>query len=167
MIRRVLTWPKDQATLHSKSEPVAGDEFEADDLRVLIQDMWDTLYDAGGVGLAAIQIGVRSRVVVMDSGKYGKRWVLINPIVLGHKGRLTQTNEGCLSIPGIVELMFRHPTVVVQAYDETGNVFEHEFQGLEAQCVQHEIDHCDGVLMTDAFPENHRAKLAKRLKEKK
>ena len=125
-------------------------EFD-DELKKLVADMFETMYAAPGVGLAAPQVGVSKRVFVMDcSGGRDpeQRIVMVNPVVLNVEGEQTG-EEGCLSFPGIFFQVKRSLRAVVEAQDTDGN--EYEIDGLEltARCMLHETDHCDGILFID------------------
>ncbi len=149
-------WPN--SALKLVSEPVSADY----DPTQLITDLFDTLYEANGVGLSAIQIGVRLRVFVMDAKR---DLVFINPRITESRGAKDFVNEGCLSLPGIVEHVERWPEVTVAATDANGNEFVLALTGIEAQCVQHELEHLDGVSIPDKLSpfarERLRAKLGK------
>lgn len=166
MIKPILIWPN--PGLKVKSFEVEPEEFGTDGFTQLITDMWDTLFDSGGVGLSAIQIGVPKRVFVMDIGK--RSLVFCNPIIIKTEGEQAYMNEGCLSLPGIIETILRWPAVTVQALDDKGQLFQTSFKGLEGQCIQHENDHLDGILMPDKLEpiarERLRKKMAKLAKEK-
>ncbi|GAA4716006.1 peptide deformylase [Brevibacillus fulvus] len=117
-------------------------------LHKLLDDMADTMYDADGVGLAAPQIGILKRVVVMDCGD--GLIELVNPEIVEAKGEQKDNYpEGCLSIPGLRGDVRRHQWVKVRAQDRNGNPFELEAEDLLARCSQHEIDHLNGVLFID------------------
>ena len=115
-------------------------------IRDLIDDMFDTMYDAQGVGLAAPQVGVLRRVVVIDIGD--GPIVLINPEIIEREGEQREY-EGCLSVPGKSAYVIRPQRVVFRAYDEEMNQFESEAEGLLARAVCHELDHLDGVMYVD------------------
>lgn len=115
-------------------------------IRDLIDDMFDTMYDAQGVGLAAPQVGVLRRVVVIDIGD--GPIVLINPEIIESEGEQREY-EGCLSVPGKSAYVIRPQRVVFRAYDEEMNQFESEAEGLLARAVCHELDHLDGVMYVD------------------
>jgi len=120
-------------------------------LRRLVSDMFETMYAARGVGLAAPQIGVSKRLFVMDcsgGGDAGARVTLINPVVLRVEGDQTG-DEGCLSFPGIFFPVKRSLRAVVRAQDVDGEEFEFDGLELEARCMLHETDHCDGVVFLD------------------
>ncbi len=145
-VREVVKWPN--PILDSPGEPVT--DF-GDDLKKLVSDMFETMYSAPGVGLAAVQVGVSKRLFVMDcsGGKDPEqRVVLINPEVLRVEG--TQNGEeGCLSFPGIFTPVERNLRAVVRAQDINGNEFEIDGMELTARCMLHETDHCDGIVFLD------------------
>ena len=134
--------------LREVAEPV---ERVDDEVRSLVEDMAETMYDAPGVGLAATQVGVNKRVFIIDiadEDEPSNLQVFINPEILLREG--TQSwKEGCLSFPEISEEIKRAKRVRVRALDLSGNEFELEAEGLLAVAVQHENDHLDGVLMVD------------------
>jgi peptide deformylase len=134
--------------LERPGEPV--EEFGAG-LKRLVSDMFETMYEARGVGLAAPQIGVSKRLFVMDcSGGRdpSARVVLVNPVVLNVEGEQTG-DEGCLSFPGIFFPVKRSLRAVVRAQDSDGEEFEFDGIDLEARCMLHETDHCDGIVFID------------------
>jgi peptide deformylase len=134
--------------LERPGEPV--EEFGAG-LKRLVSDMFETMYEARGVGLAAPQIGVSKRLFVMDcSGGRDPlaRVVLVNPFVLNVEGEQTG-DEGCLSFPGIFFPVKRSLRAVVRAQDSDGGEFEFDGIDLEARCMLHETDHCDGIVFID------------------
>ncbi|MDD6798074.1 MAG: peptide deformylase [Clostridia bacterium] len=115
-------------------------------IQELIDDMFDTMYEANGVGLAAPQVGIRKRIVVIDCGD--QPLVLINPVILETSGEQTGT-EGCLSVPGKCGTVTRPDYAKVRALDENMEEFEVEGTELLARCLCHEIDHLDGVMYVD------------------
>jgi peptide deformylase len=121
-------------------------ETVTDDVRALIRDMFDTMYAAEGIGLAAPQVGRTERVTVMDVE--GSRYALINPEITTSQGSI-RGEEGCLSIPEVFGEVERASTVTVRAVDENGNDIEVEGSELLARCLQHEIDHLHGKLFLD------------------
>ena len=126
------------------------EEFDAK-LKRLVSDMFETMYDARGVGLAAPQVGVSRRLFVMDcsGGRDPEaRVALINPVVLSVEGEQTG-DEGCLSFPGIFFPVKRSLRAVVRAQDLDGEEFEFDGLDLEARCMLHETDHCDGIVFID------------------
>jgi peptide deformylase len=134
-----------EPVLQQPGEPVT--EFD-DDLRKLVADMFETTYASQGIGLAAPQVGVSKRLTVIDlsMGKDpAQRLVLINPEVIFREGKLYE-EEGCLSFPDIREKVVRAAKVRIRAQDEYGKWFEMDGEELLSRCMQHEIDHLDGML---------------------
>ena len=117
-------------------------------LEMLIEDMFDTMYDANGVGLAAVQVGVLKQVVVIDTEQPGEKMVLINPEIIETEGEVCGS-EGCLSIPGKSGMVNRPAKVTVRALDEHGEPVTRTGEGLLARCMCHEIDHLHGILYAD------------------
>jgi peptide deformylase len=119
----------------------------------LIADMFETMYDARGIGLAAPQIGLSKRLIVVDvgdeSGKELGPFALFNPVVVESGSDVEKQEEGCLSIPGVTGMVERPCTVVVEGVDRQGNPMRIEADAMLARCLQHEIDHLDGVLFID------------------
>jgi peptide deformylase len=133
------------------------------ELRRLIGDMVETMYNQIGIGLAAPQVGIPYRLLVMDDGKGGAR-ALINPIITGRGGSVVD-EEGCLSLPGIFGEVERSKWVTVQATDEDGNPIDFEAQGLLARVVLHEMDHLDGVLFIDHLSPVARDRIKKKIQK--
>ncbi|MCC6251338.1 MAG: peptide deformylase [Bacteroidia bacterium] len=127
------------------------------DLKQLIDNMFETMYHANGVGLAAPQIGKSIRLFIVDAAPFEDKepelkdfvQVFINPEIVEQSGEEWAFNEGCLSIPGIREDVMRKPTILVRYYDENFEYYEEEFSGLAARVIQHEYDHIEGILFTD------------------
>lgn len=143
MIRQIVKYP--DPILQRPTEKVT--EFD-DDLRTLADDMFESMYKAVGIGLAAPQIGVGKRITVIDlSNKKNpeEKIVLVNPEIMHKEGKQVE-EEGCLSLPEIREKVSRAAKVKVRAQDLEGNWFETEGEELLARCFQHEIDHLDGIL---------------------
>jgi len=143
MILTIVKYP--EPVLSQPGEPVT--EFN-DELRKLVADMFETTYASQGIGLAAPQVGVSKRVTVIDlsMGKEPKdRLVLINPEIISSAGKLYE-EEGCLSFPDIREKIVRAAKVSIRAQDENGKWFEMDGEELLARCMQHEIDHLNGML---------------------
>jgi peptide deformylase len=137
-----------EPVLETPGEPVT--EFD-DGLRRLVADMFETMYAARGVGLAAPQVGVSKRLFVMDcsgGGDPSGRVALVNPVVLSVEGDQTG-DEGCLSFPGVFFPVKRSLRAVVRAQDLNGEEFEFDGLELEARCMLHETDHCDGIVFLD------------------
>lgn len=136
-------------------------------LQTLIDDMFDTMYDAKGVGLAAPQIGVSLRLSVIDVlGDKSQQITLINPEILKAEGEMT-FEEGCLSVPGAYDKVVRAAKVVVKAYDRRGKPFELSGDGLLGECLQHEIDHLNGKLFVDLLSPLKRAMARSKLEKYK
>ena len=148
--------------LRNKAKPVA----EVDDgVRKLVDDMFETMYQAPGIGLAAIQVNVPLRVVTIDiSEERDQPLALINPEILERDG-IEEMNEGCLSVPGVYEKVRRADHIRFRALDRDGEPFEMEAQGLLAVCVQHEIDHLDGKLFVDYLSSLKRQRIRKKLEK--
>lgn len=148
--------------LHRKAAPV---DLVDDAVRRLIADMAETMYEAPGIGLAATQVDVHKRVIVIDvSEDKSKLLAFINPEILERSGEQV-CEEGCLSVPGIYEKVSRSERVRVRALDPQGKSFTLEAEGLLAVCVQHEIDHLEGKVFVEHLSQlkqgRIRAKLAK------
>jgi len=131
----------------------------------LIDDMLETMYQAPGIGLAATQVNVAKRVVVIDiSEEKDQPLCLINPEILEKEG-VEQMEEGCLSVPGIYELVTRANQIRVRALDRDGKPFEMKAEGLLAVCIQHELDHLEGKLFVDYLSSLKRQRIRKRLEK--
>ncbi len=136
-----------------------------DELRRLLDDMLETMYQAPGIGLAATQVNVHQRVIVLDiSDDRSAPLCLINPEILEREGE-EQMDEGCLSVPGVYETVARAERVRVRALDRDGKPFECRADGLLAVCIQHEIDHLDGKLFVDYLSSLKRQRIRKRLEK--
>jgi peptide deformylase len=131
----------------------------------LIDDMLETMYQAPGIGLAATQVNVAKRVVVIDiSEEKNEPLCLINPEILEKEG-VEQMEEGCLSVPGIYELVTRADQIRLRALDRNGKPFEMTAEGLLAVCIQHELDHLEGKLFVDYLSSLKRQRIRKRLEK--
>jgi peptide deformylase len=137
--RPIVDYPA--AVLLTPGDPVVN--FEDGELEALVQDMFDTMYDAGGVGLAAQQIGVPLRLFVMNCD--GMKLVAANPEVIFVEGEQSG-EEGCLSVGKVHAELKRPSRAILRAQDIKGKTFEREASGLGARCFVHETDHCDGIL---------------------
>ena len=127
--------------------------------------MFETMYQAPGIGLAATQVNVAKRVVVIDiSEDKDQPLCLINPEILERDG-IEQMEEGCLSVPGVYELVSRADHIRMRALDRDGNPFEMEAEGLLAVCIQHELDHLDGKLFVDYLSSLKRQRIRKKLEK--
>jgi peptide deformylase len=159
---KILEFPDPR--LRKKAVPVAAVD-EA--LRHLIDDMFETMYDAPGIGLAATQVDVHLRLLVADvSADKNEPWVLINPVILQQDG-VEVTEEGCLSVPGYYEEVQRAEHIRVRYLDRNGETRESDFDGLLAVCVQHEMDHLEGKLFVDYLSEAKRQRIRKRLEKER
>jgi len=159
-ILNILHFPDPR--LRTKAQPV---EKVDDDLRRLIDDMLETMYDAPGIGLAATQVDVHKRLLVLDvSEERDRPMVFVNPRILSAAGR-EDAQEGCLSVPGYYEYVPRAERITVSALDREGEHFELQAEGLLAVCLQHEMDHLDGKLFVDYLSELKRKRLRKRLEK--
>lgn len=148
--------------LRTKAEPV---EVVDDELRRLVDDMFETMYAAPGIGLAATQVNVHKRVIVIDvSEEQNEPLVLINPEILEDQGR-EEMQEGCLSVPDYYDTVERADWVRVRALNRDGESFELETDGLLAVCIQHEIDHLNGKLFVDYLSELKRNRVRKRMEK--
>ena len=140
----ILRYPDPR--LHSHAQAV---ESVTDDIRQLVADMAETMYEAPGIGLAATQVNVHRRVVVIDvSEDQSALMALINPEILERSGEQV-CEEGCLSVPGVYEKVARAERVRVRALNAKGEPFELDAEGLLAVCIQHEIDHLDGKVFVE------------------
>jgi peptide deformylase len=148
-LRRILTVDSDLKTLKQTSKPVAAVD---DELRALMDDMLETMYAAPGIGLAAIQVGVPKRVLVMDLARGDEEKsprYFVNPEIVWASEELMPYEEGCLSVPEIYDEVERPARVKVRYLDYDGKAVEEDAEGLFAVCIQHEIDHLNGVLFLD------------------
>lgn len=140
-----------------------------DDLRTLIGDMWETMYHAEGIGLAAPQIGLSLRVCVLDvrdeDDPESGRFALVNPVIAESSMETDKAPEGCLSIPGLEEVVTRPAKVTVKGFDPHGQPVRVEAEGLLGRAVQHEIDHLDGILFIDRVGPLKRRMLLKKWKK--
>lgn len=148
--------------LRTKAKPV---EAVDDDLRALIDRMFATMYAAPGIGLAATQVDVHRRFMVIDvSEDRSQPLVFINPEIVAREGK-TVYQEGCLSVPGIYADVERADRITVRALDRAGNPFELTADGLLAICIQHEMDHLDGKVFIDYLSPLKREQVRKRLEK--
>jgi peptide deformylase len=157
---KILEFPDPR--LRTRAVPV---ETVDDTLRTLIDDMFETMYDAPGIGLAATQVDVHQRLLVADvSPDKTEPHVLINPEILEKDG-VTVTDEGCLSVPGYYEEVERARHIRVRFLDRHGEPREMEAEGLLAVCIQHEMDHLEGKLFVDYLSETKRQRIRKKLEK--
>ena len=158
--REILHFPDPR--LRNLARPV---EEVDEEIRELVDDMFETMYDAPGIGLAAIQINVAKRVIVVDvSEDKSEPLCFINPEILQKEGEESM-DEGCLSVPEIYETVTRAEKIRVRALDREGNSFEMDADGLLAVCIQHEIDHLDGKLFVDYLSNLKRQRIRKKLEK--
>jgi peptide deformylase len=163
-ILKILQYPDER--LHKVAKKV---ELITDDTRRLIRDMAETMYSAPGVGLAATQVDVHLRLFVADvSETHNQLRVFINPEILASDGE-EESEEGCLSVPGVYEKVCRAEKITVRALDENGQPFTLEADGFLAVCIQHEIDHLHGKVFVEYLSQlkqtRIRSKLKKRMRE--
>jgi len=156
--RTILEYPDPR--LRTRAQPVTV--FDAD-LGQVIDDMFETMYAAPGIGLAATQVDFHKRLIVIDvSEERNEPLVFINPELLAYEGEAT-TEEGCLSVPGVFDEVKRAAKVRVRAQDRTGAVFERDYADILAVCIQHEMDHIDGKLFVDYLSQLKRERIRKKL----
>jgi peptide deformylase len=163
-VLNILRYP--DARLHKVAAPVTVFD---EGLKKLVGDLAETMYAAPGIGLAATQVDVHKQVIVVDvSERRDSLVVLVNPEIVEAVG-VSDIEEGCLSVPSIYELVERAERVKVRAYDQNGNPFTLEAQGLLAVCIQHEMDHLKGKVFIEYLSQlkqqRIRAKLAKQLRK--
>lgn len=144
-IKSVLTEPN--PTLRKQSKEIAAHDFSSEEIRNLITDMKDTMNAEDGVGIAAPQIGINKRLIVVDTG-YGKQ-AFINPKIIKRSFRKIKNEEGCLSVPNTFGTVKRHRSIKITAFNEQGNEVIIKTKQFLATVFQHEIDHLDGVLFID------------------
>jgi len=149
--------------LRTKAKPVTQ---VTDKIRTIIDDMFETMYDAPGIGLAASQVNIHQQIVVIDvSEDKSEPLVFINPKVTVLDGELEAMQEGCLSVPGFYEDIERIEHCKIEALDKDGAPFELEARGLLAVCIQHELDHLDGKLFVDYISNTKRDRIRKKLEK--
>jgi peptide deformylase len=157
---QILHYPDPR--LRQKARPVKEIDKK---IHKLVEDMFETMYDAPGIGLAATQVNVHQRVIVIDiSENKNQRVTLINPEILEKRGE-EESDEGCLSVPGFFEKVKRAEQIRYRTLDLQGNAYEAEADGLLAVCIQHEIDHLDGKLFVDYLSGLKRNRIRKRLEK--
>lgn len=158
----ILRYPDPR--LHTVAKPVA--EVDAR-IRRLVDDMLETMYAAEGVGLAATQVDVHERVIVMDtSDTRDQPLVLINPELVARSEDMHVSDEGCLSVPAVYDKVRRHARVAVRALDRDGRVFEREASGLTSVCIQHEMDHLVGKVFVEYLSPFKRDRIRTRMLKK-
>ena len=160
----ILRYP--DARLHKQAAPVTVFD---EGLKKLVADMAETMYAAPGIGLAATQVDVHKQIIVVDvSDRRDSLVVLVNPEIVESHG-VSDIEEGCLSVPGVYELVERAERVKVRAFDQNGNAFTLEAQGLLSVCIQHEMDHLKGKVFVEHLSQlkqqRIRARIAKQLRK--
>lgn len=156
-ILQILHYPDPR--LRNTASPVECVDAE---VRKLVDDMLETMYSAPGIGLAAVQVGAARRVIVIDvSEQHDEPLCLINPEIVECGGE-AETEEGCLSVPGIYEIVRRNEWIEVRALDRQGDALELRTEGLLSVCIQHEIDHLDGKLFVDYLSQLKRQRIRKK-----
>ena len=161
-IRTILEFPDQR--LRTRAQPVT--QFDAE-LGQLIDDMFETMYAAPGIGLAATQVDVHKRVLVIDvTEARNEPLVFINPEILSREG-VEETEEGCLSVPGIFDEVKRAAKVRVRSQDRTGAVVERDLDDVLAVCIQHEMDHLEGKLFVDYLSDLKRQRIRKKLEKER
>jgi peptide deformylase len=159
-ILTILELPDER--LRKKALPVQNVD---DSIRRLADDMLETMYAAPGIGLAATQVNVQQRVIVLDvSEEKNQPLCLINPSIISKQGS-EEMDEGCLSVPGVFEKVTRANNIMVKALDRDGAAFELEADGILAVCIQHEIDHLEGKLFVDYLSPLKRQLARKKVKK--
>ena len=161
-LRNILEYPDPR--LRTKAAPVTV--FDAA-LGTLIDDMLETMYAAPGIGLAATQVDVHQRVLVIDiSDERNAPLTIVNPEILVREGQ-AQSEEGCLSVPGIFDDVKRAAKIRLRAQDKNGVSFEHDYDGILAVCIQHEMDHLEGKLFVDYLSDLKRERIRKKLEKER
>jgi peptide deformylase len=157
----ILEYPDPR--LRIRAEPVTKFDTE---LKTLVADLFETMYAAPGIGLAATQVDVHKRVLVCDVGVEKREpYCLINPEILSAEGS-TNAEEGCLSVPEYYDFVDRAAVIEVRAYDPDGKPYELKAEGMLAVCIQHEMDHLEGKLFVDYLSELKRERLKKKASKK-
>jgi peptide deformylase len=161
-LRTILEFPDPR--LRTRAQPVT--RFDAA-LGTLIADMLETMYAAPGIGLAATQIDVHKRLIVIDLSKdHNEPLVIINPEILSREGEAS-SEEGCLSVPGIFDDVKRAAKIRLRSHDRTGAVLEQDYDDILAVCIQHEMDHLEGKLFVDYLSEMKRERIRKKLEKER
>jgi len=158
-ILQILQYPDPR--LRNVAAPVTSVD---DGIRKLVDDMFATMYDAPGIGLAATQVNVHKRILVADVAETHEPLCLINPTIVSSSGN-EQMEEGCLSVPGVYETVERADQIRVTGLAPSGEALDIEVEGLLAVCIQHEIDHLDGKLFVDYLSQLKRSRIRKKLEK--
>jgi peptide deformylase len=158
----ILTFPDPRLRNKAKPVPVVSNE-----IRRTVDDMFETMYQAPGIGLAAVQVDIPLQIIVIDiSEKKDSPLCLINPEILERQGT-EEMEEGCLSVPGFYEQVSRAEKIRVRALNREGEVFELETDGLLGVCIQHEVDHLHGKLFVDYLSSLKRQRIRKKLEKER
>lgn len=159
-ILNILNYPDKKLRTIAKSVKIFGKK-----ISFIVNDMFDTMYHANGIGLAATQVNIHVRIIVVDiSEKKNQPLVMINPIIIKKSGSIS-LEEGCLSIPNQRAYIKRHQTIQVSALDVSGNFFQIKAKNLLSICIQHEIDHLNGKLFIDYLSAIKRHMIYKKAKK--
>jgi len=164
-VKKIITVPDE--VLRKISKPIEKIGLNE---KKLIKDLFDTMYDARGIGLAAIQIGIPKRIIVLDVAKNDEKknpYCIINPVIKKLSNEKSIYEEGCLSIPNTFIEIERPKIVVIEFIDQNGQKREIKFDGLLSTCVQHEIQHCEGKLIIDYLSKLKKDLIIKKLSKKK
>jgi peptide deformylase len=156
----ILEYPDPR--LRTRAKPV---ERVDDSVRRIIDDMFETMYEAPGIGLAATQVNIHRRIIVVDvSENRDQPHAFVNPVITTY-GSLVESDEGCLSVPGFYEPVYRAERIRVAAFGRNGEPVEIETDGLLAVCIQHECDHLEGKLFVDYLSNLKRSRIRKKLEK--
>ena len=160
-ILTVLKFPDER--LRTKAKPVAEIN---DEIKTIVADMFETMYAENGIGLAATQVNIHQQIVIIDvSENKEQSYVLINPEIIVKSDETVINEEGCLSVPGCYAKVNRHTKVTVKALDIEGNTFELDADELLAICIQHELDHLNGILFVDYLSSLKRKRIQTKLQK--
>ncbi len=161
-ILNILRYPDPR--LHKVARPV---ERVDDEVRRLVRDMAETMYAAPGIGLAATQVDIHLRIIVLDtSDTRDQLLALINPEIVWTSAEIQECEEGCLSVPGVYETVTRAAKVTVRALDANGIAFERTAEGMLAVCIQHEIDHLEGKVFVEYLSRLKRSRIKARMEKR-
>lgn len=159
---KILLYPDER--LHTVADLVSE---VTEETRILVQDMAETMYSARGIGLAATQVDVHQRVIVIDvSDTHDQLHVFINPEIIARSGE-SDYEEGCLSVPGVFGKVSRAHQIIVKALDANGQLFTLETDGVLAVCIQHEMDHLLGKVFVEYWSQMKQSRLRTRLKKQR
>lgn len=159
---KILQYPDERLHTVASRVPEVNDE-----IRALLDDMAETMYSAPGVGLAATQVDVHQRIIVIDiSDTHNQLHVLINPEIIACSGD-SDNEEGCLSVPGVFGKVQRAAEITVEAWDRDGNPFVLDTNGLLAVCIQHEMDHLVGKVFVEYWSQMKQSRIQAKLKKQR